>query len=194
MPARIAPLGRVAAAVVLACIASCSSQQGERPKSGSGDAAPAVSPEKPRKRLNTAKTARAIHARINRERRTQGLPTLWWDGALVRIAGKHSRDMAKRNYFGHRSPDGAGPAQRYLREQYACGVTIDGVLRNGAEVIYRGTTGQAPSVEEMVSRTIETWLGHEEDRKNILSPHWQREGVGIFVLPDGMVYITVNFC
>jgi uncharacterized protein YkwD len=31
-------------------------------------------------------------------------------------------------------------------------------------------------------------------RGNILTPHWGKEGIGIFIAPSDEVYITQNFC
>jgi uncharacterized protein YkwD len=31
-------------------------------------------------------------------------------------------------------------------------------------------------------------------RKNILTPHWGKEGIGITISPDGKEYVTQNFC
>ena len=189
------------AAAVFAGAVSCTSQPADAPVAPRAAPAPAA-PGKTRLRISPAKLARAVHDRINRDRRRQGLPTFRWDAALGRIAGKHSRDMARRKFFGHTSPDGTGPAQRYLQARYACGITVDGVLRSGAEVIYRhapdnaerAVTGGVQSAGDIIGAAIEAWMRSEEDRTNVLSPHWQREGVGIFMTPDGAVYMTVNFC
>lgn len=140
--------------------------------------------------------ARELHERINRERARQGLPSFRWDAALGRIAAQHSRDMATRNYFGHRSPGGAGPAARYLKNGYACGVTVDGVLRNGAENLIKlgPDVVNASGRKGIIGSAVGAWTGSAEERENLLSPHWDREGVGVAVAPDGTVYITVNFC
>jgi uncharacterized protein YkwD len=189
------------AVCVLAGALSCSSQPADSPTKPKAAPAPRAG-HTSRPRIVPAKLARALHDGINQERRRQGLPTFRWDAALGRIAGRHSRDMAKRNYFSHLSPEGRGPSQRYLKEHYACGITIDGVLRNGAEVIYRDVPGPtdgtftkaAELTGNIAGRAIDEWSQSDDDRKNILSPHWQREGIGVFMSPDGTVYITVNFC
>ena len=134
---------------------------------------------------------RQIHDRINKERVRQGLPTMRWDDALGRIAIKHSRDMARNGYFSHRSPQGKDVASRYMQSGYACGVTVNGVLRHGAENIFRlfPTEGEDPA-----GATLQGWLEKNDDRKNILSPHWGRQGIGVSTGPDGALYITLNLC
>ena len=129
-----------------------------------------------------------------------------WDDALRRIAVRHSGDMAAKKYFGHTSPEGRGPADRYLRNNYACGITVNGVLRTGAENIFRWSlaspapaSGEGPVSDgipgsEVVEAVMRGWLDDRGDRKNILSPDWQREGIGISVGPDSMLYVTLNLC
>jgi uncharacterized protein YkwD len=46
-------------------------------------------------------------------------PPLRWSGALQDAAAGHSRDMARRNYFGHRSPEGRTVAERTRAARYS---------------------------------------------------------------------------
>jgi uncharacterized protein YkwD len=192
-------------AAVLVTIQSCTSQTGDAPIVSSGT--PSSIPMRNQDiRINSTKLAKYIHERVNRARLTRGLPTFRWDDALGRIARAHSRDMAARNYFSHTSPEGHGYSYRYIKNNYACGITVNGVTRNGAENIFQfSLNGLAADAgkeqkneryvwETIAASTIQGWLDSSEDRKNILSLHWQREAVGIFIGPDNRVYITVNFC
>ncbi|HKK08451.1 MAG TPA: CAP domain-containing protein, partial [Gemmatimonadota bacterium] len=52
---------------------------------------------------------RAMRERVLRDRRAAGRGPLAWDPALAAIARDHSRDMVRRGYLGHVSPDGDGP-------------------------------------------------------------------------------------
>lgn len=156
--------------------------------------------------FDAAKLEGMIHDRINRERRARGLAALRWDDALSRIAGEHSRDMAKRGYFSHVSPEGRGFSQRYRAGGYTCGITVKNVIYTGAENIFQNnlydriTTVNGVkyydwnSMEEIADTTVEGWMNSPGHRKNILMPHWEREGIGISVAPDDKVYITQNFC
>jgi hypothetical protein len=38
------------------------------------------------------------------------------------------------------------------------------------------------------------WLENDEDQKNLLSSPWDHEGIGICIGPDGVLYVTMNFC
>ncbi|MHB8845540.1 MAG: CAP domain-containing protein [Nitrospirota bacterium] len=154
-------------------------------------AAPVAPPKKQAPRIAVHALEKQIHERVNKERRKRGLPTMRWDDALGRIAGRHSRDMSKKQYFGHTSPDGHGYSYRYLKSGHACGVTVDGVLRRGAENICRLSPG---AEEDLVEAIMRGWLENKDDKKNLLSSPWDREGTGVSIGPDGVIYVTMNFC
>ena len=147
-----------------------------------------------------------IHAHINEERTKQGLSALAWDKALSRIAASHSRDMATRKYLAHDSPEGQGFPHRYRQAAYTCRIRIGRTIHGGAENIalnhlYNSVTtvnGIAHydwnSSEKIARKALEGWMKSPGHRKNILAPHWKREGIGVKIAPDGKVYITQNFC
>jgi uncharacterized protein YkwD len=54
----------------------------------------------------------ALLCLVNRERARRGRHALTADGRLMRAAGRHAADMARRHYFSHVSPSGSGPTQR----------------------------------------------------------------------------------
>jgi uncharacterized protein YkwD len=189
--------------ITASCVAavSCTSQTTDVP------IAPSSAPiRKQRFRMNIAKLGKLVHDRVNRERLKHGLLTMRWDDALGRIANAHSKDMAARNYFSHISPEGQGYSYRYLKNNYACGIVVKGVMRTGAENIFRFSLNNLVSEaggerknegqvgEDIAEATIRGWMDSPEDRKNILSPYWQREAIGISIGPDDTMYITDNFC
>jgi len=147
-----------------------------------------------------------IHALINKERQKHGLSRLAWDDRLSRIAREHSRDMAKRNYFSHDSPEGHDFSYRYQRGGYTCAVRGRGVIYTGGENIFQNNLYNSVTTvngvayydwnreEEIAETTVQGWMNSTGHRKNILTPHWEREGIGIVVAPDDKVYITQNFC
>ncbi len=147
-----------------------------------------------------------IHALINEERKKQGLSPLARDTALSRIARKHSRDMAKRSYFDHISPEGRDFAYRYSQEGYRCSVPVGATVYMGAENIaqnnlYDSVTtvnGEAfynwNSLTKIAETTVRGWMNSPGHRKNILTPYWRNEGIGVVIAPDDKVYITQNFC
>jgi uncharacterized protein YkwD len=147
-----------------------------------------------------------IHDLINRERAAHGLSPLGLDDALSRIARGHSRDMAKRSYFDHYSPEGRDFSFRYLEQGYACAIRTGNTIHLGAENIalihlYSSVTtiNGVPyydwnSLEQIAGSTVQGWMNSSGHRKNILTPHWMNQGIGIFITSDGTVYVTQNFC
>ncbi len=147
-----------------------------------------------------------VHALINRERKQHGLEPLEFDHALVVIARKHSRDMSARKYFDHFSPEGHDFAYRYKKAGYSCAITVGRTIYTGAENIalnnlYDSVTtvnGEAfydwNSEDRIAETTVQGWMKSPGHRKNILTPVWRNEGIGVVISPDDKVYITENFC
>lgn len=152
--------------------------------------------------------AKRIHVLINQERKKHRLASLEWSEDLARIAEKHSRDMQVRNYLSHSSPEGKGFSDRYRQDGYVCEVTVGSIIYQGAEnialshlynssiiedgVAYRNWN----SAKDIAQRTVSGWMKSPGHRKNILTPHWRYEGIGVSIEPNPghKVYITQNFC
>lgn len=72
--------------------------------------------------IKIAELEQKVHYLINQERQQRGMSTLVWDPTISEIARSHSKDMAKRNYFSHDSPEGIAPNQRgNVYGYYECG-------------------------------------------------------------------------
>jgi uncharacterized protein YkwD len=147
-----------------------------------------------------------VHALVNRERAKHGLAKLAWDDALARVARGHSRDMATRSYFSHDTPEGNDFTYRYGQQGYSCQVRTGNTIHLGAENIalnhlYRSVTtvNGTPfydwnSADELAASTVQGWMNSPGHRKNILTPYWLNEGIGVHVSPADTVLITQNFC
>lgn len=167
---------------------------------------PASLNKRPQPILSAAGLEKQIHTLINRERQKHSLTQLEWDDGLAGIGRKHSKDMALRNYFDHYSPEGHDFSYRYQREGYQCAVRVGNTIYAGAENIalnnrYASVTtvnGEAfydwNSQEKIAETTVQGWMSSTGHRKNILLPHWRREGIGVSFGPDGKITITQNFC
>jgi uncharacterized protein YkwD len=163
---------------------------------------------KPKPRVEAADLAKRLHVQINKERKRLGLAALAWSDALSRIAVKHSRDMANRNYLSHDSPDGKDLSFRYRQGGYVCVIRVGKMVYTGAENIalshlYNSMTTENGiayynwnSAQEIVLRTVDGWMNSPGHRENILLPYWQHEGIGIEIesSPGNKIYITQNFC
>ena len=150
---------------------------------------------------------RRIHELINQERARYGLSSLAWNPTLNTIARRHSQDMARRNYFGHYSPEGHDLAYRYSRQGFVCEVDAGGWYLTGAENVFQNSLydtveyiNEIPStyhwtdLETIAASTVRGWMGSPGHRKNILEPAWRTEGIGIAISNDYKVTITQDFC
>jgi len=157
--------------------------------------------------IDAYQVARQIHALVNRERQRHGLSLLAWDEKLARIALAHSQDMARREYVAHISPEGEGPTARAKAQGYECVKTEDklqriGVAENIAFVQVTVERGQLrleryTSVKQLAEETVRGWMESTGHRKNILTPSFDREGVGVTFVQTRQVfkmYVTQNFC
>lgn len=161
---------------------------------------------KPQPKIDAVDVARRIHALVNQERAKQKLPALAWTEPLAKIAAKHSRDMARRTYFSHDSPEGQRFSDRYRAGGYECAIRIGDTIYGGAENLalnhlYNSVTtvnGRSfydwNSADDLAHQAVTGWMNSPGHRRNILTPHWKNEGLGIAVAPDGKVYVTQNFC
>jgi uncharacterized protein YkwD len=196
---QIAVFRFVLALFLLAQLLSCAVQRAPAP-------APPV-PAKPTKpALSIPELEREVHLLINKERQAKGYSPLSFNATLSGIARKHSRDMAARNYFSHRSPEGTGFSERYRQAGYSCSVQTGETIYTGAENIFQNnlydrviTVGTETrydwnSARKIAETTVQGWMNSPGHRKNILTPFWRSEGLGIAIAPDDKVYITENFC
>lgn len=136
-----------------------------------------------------------------------GLSPLAWNPALNTIARQHSRDMVRRAYFSHYSPEGHDLAYRYSRQGFVCEVDAGTWYFAGAENIFQNNLydtveyiNEVPSiyhwtdVETIAASTVRGWMSSSGHRKNILEPVCRTEGIGVAISTDYKVYITQDFC
>ena len=151
--------------------------------------------------------AARIHQEVNIARREQGLPLLAWEPALGDIAQQHSIDMARRRYFSHASPEGTSMRERYAQAAFECEVQVGEEIHLGAENIALHSLYRRKRIDSdgqrhyewlddaaLARRVVQGWLASAGHRRNILSVHWRREGIGIAINVDNDVLITQNFC
>ena len=51
-----------------------------------------------------------------------------------------------------------------------------------------------PTMDELAAGVFEGWLHSPDHRDNILTPEWNREGIGVTVAEGRQVFVTQNFC
>lgn len=127
----------------------------------------------------------AIHAATNRRRSDHGLETLAYSPHLSAVALQHSRDMARRDFFDHESPDGDGPADRYREFGHDARVSGENIA-----LTYHPLND---SPEEVGRSVVDDWMDSQGHRENILRTQFDAEGIGVFIDSDSAVYSTQNF-
>lgn len=113
---------------------------------------------------------------LNSDRAARGLSPLRHDPALSRAARIKAEDMRDRNYFAHESP--------------TYGSMRDMLTRFG--VNFRGA-GENIAHHATVEKAQAAFLSSEGHRRNILSPNWERVGVGVCHDVSGFVYAVQVF-
>ena len=112
----------------------------------------------------------AVLCLLNHERARHGLRPLRRNGDLRQAAGRHSRDMASRNYFSHVSPGGSDQVDRIRAAGY-----LRGARRwTAGENIAWGTGGQATPAS-----IVAAWMASPGHRANLLRPGFRHVGIGI---------------
>ena len=112
-----------------------------------------------------AQQEHAILCLINAERDRVGAPRLRLSRALSRAAGRHARDMTRRDFFDHTSPGGETPTTRAKRAGYNP-ATISENIAFGT-----GSWGTPAG-------TIAQWLDSPPHRRAMLSRGVRDLGVG----------------
>jgi uncharacterized protein YkwD len=116
-----------------------------------------------------------------------GAKPLALDSELVGVARKRSADMAAKGYMNHTAPDGSTSASIIMDED----VDFQGLLgENIAAQYYRPQLGV--DVDAFARRFVDIWMNSPDHRKNILTPVYQRSGVGAAVNGD-TVYVVQLF-
>jgi uncharacterized protein YkwD len=114
---------------------------------------------------------------LNQERARRGLAPLRLDPQLAAVARAHSKDMCRRGYFDHRSPDGRSPWDRLK----AAGIQFRAAAENIA-VGYRSARA-----------AHDGWMTSPGHRANRLNPGFTRMGVGLVTCQGQVPYWTEVF-
>lgn len=117
---------------------------------------------------------------VNATRRCHGSGSLVIDRAMMRVAERYARELARRGEVEHTSPT---PGLRTFRERMASG----GVqARIGGENLARLTASE----ELLGARTVRAWLRSPGHRVNLLDPVFARTGIGVWLGDDGIWYVV----
>jgi uncharacterized protein YkwD len=109
------------------------------------------------RRLNAARAS----GRSCGGHRMPAAPLLQWDPSLQSVATAHSRDMARRNYFGHRSPEG-----RTVRDRVA-----------GTPFKTKMVGENLAGGDRQVGGAIQGWLESPAHCENLMNPKFSQVAV-----------------
>lgn len=186
--------------VLSSCLTSSPAPPPERPESA------------PQPDVQEAEVERRVHDAADAARRAQRLRPYRWRNDLARAARDHSRDMIRRGYFAHVTPDGATPTDRATvtgvrcRTQTSSGDLLEGVSENlFRSWLYSGyqtwtqdgsswRTYDWRTTEDLARETVDGWLASPGHREALLDPDSQAHGVGVAIGPDGEVMVTQVMC
>jgi uncharacterized protein YkwD len=118
---------------------------------------------------------------VNDTRLKNGLPALTWDQELCRMARIHSQNMALQTFFSHVNGTGLGPKERAVQ------AGIKPFRRIAENIAYNW------GFEDPGAYAVERWMISPGHRENILAKQYQASAIGVFVKPNGAVYITQVF-
>lgn len=158
--------------------------------------------------VDTRQLEQRTHELVNDERASRSLQPLEHTEQIRLIARSHSEDMAARDYFGHKSPEGLGPADRGRREGHNCRKNYGSHYTTGlgeniyAAPLYHAFTKVEGRIvshiwltpEGLARKAVKVWMGNKQHRENILDTSYDRTGIGVAIAKDGKVYFTQNFC
>lgn len=116
----------------------------------------------------------------NTVRTENGRAPLTWDVELCHLARGYSQKMATLGFFAHVEPDGSDLRDRAR----TAGIHYRAI---GENIAYnRG-------FEDPGASTVQRWMDSSAHRSNLLGREYRASAVGVFVSPEGRVYITQLF-
>jgi len=123
---------------------------------------------------------RAFEA-TNAARMENGLAPLIWNDELCRMARLHSEKMVRLGFFAHETPDGS----RLIDRTRAAGIVHFQMI--GENIAYN------QGFDDPGGFAVSRWMLSPGHRANILNTKFTQSAIGVFIAPDGTVYLTQEF-
>ena len=114
--------------------------------------------------------ATSLVREINRERMARELERLGEDPQLALAAQRHARDMVRRGFFSHVTPDGRGMTAR---------VRATGYLRNVTTWALGETLAWGTGPCSTPAATVAAWMESPSHRRVMLNRRYLEVGVGV---------------
>lgn len=151
-----------------------------------------IQDESKRRDIDFRAIERRIHELANSERSEQEISKLTYDSRLAAIARHHSWDMFNRGYYNHKDPNGLGPGDRLEQANYNCRTYGENLWHSLPSKL--DATPSDLSESEFAADYIAKIKSSKPHYENLLSPKFDREGVGVFVSKEGEFYATQLLC
>lgn len=132
----------------------------------------------------------AIWEGMNEIRFSQSVPELGKDELLTTVARSHSADMAERDFFSHRNPDGEDPSDR---SGCQAGETLYRAELGEVESAETGETYNTRDSDSLAALVTESWRASRDHFTVITDGVFKNAGVGVHVA-DEKVFATALFC
>ncbi|AKF11008.1 CAP domain-containing protein [Sandaracinus amylolyticus] len=100
---------------------------------------------------------------VNAERASAGLPAYEWNAELAIAAQRHAVDMVENDYFSHESQDGRSFSDRADQAGYDAFATGENIAAG----------------QRTPEQVMDSWMGSDGHRANILSDGSNEIGVGL---------------
>jgi uncharacterized protein YkwD len=126
---------------------------------------------------------------INVQRHSHGLPAVRLNPRLSQAARAHSRDMVRRRYFSHTTPEGLSFDDR---------IRSTGYLRASRQWFVGENLAWGWRGRDSARRIVRAWMHSPPHREVMLNPAYREVGIGIVSgvprpLPPGGATYTADF-
>ena len=112
---------------------------------------------------------RSVVCLLNAERAARGLKALKLNSRLSKGALTHSRDMVRRTFFAHASPDGKRVEDRLTASRY---------IRKGSGFFVGENIAWGSGALASPSAIVQAWMDSPPHRANVLQPRFKEIGIG----------------
>lgn len=137
-----------------------------------------------------------IHKKMNDRRQENGLEPLARNETLDDVARYKSWDMAQRNYFAHTGPNGTTFSDLRGHFRLECDYAGQNLQRQkfSSAISYPYPQSQLSDADQIASDAVNSLFNSTGHRQNALSPHYDSQGIGVFVDENGTVFVTQELC
>ncbi|MFB6126955.1 MAG: CAP domain-containing protein [Halolamina sp.] len=147
--------------------------------------------------INTTRVEDAVIEEINFKRGSRSLSTVAEDERLSNIGRNYSMTMGKHNFLSHIDQSGKKPGNRLRNHNYRCPNGNEILAETGYKIPVEQDKGEIKNLTtefELARSIVNQWMDSPEHKEAVLLKGATTIGIGIYVKPDGTVYVTGIIC